>query len=179
MITWVIISFITRLRASFVESFCFSLVAALPSRLLLGDPLCSIFQKMSGNFQDWTPVTLQKTSPGGRRVAKEQEINKARRAGDAVETEKKCAQDANAHLFGFVSGILRSFFAVCLEFCSSVSQIPQVLACKRAGLPVDSLCGPCRTKWQGPFLHLSLVFFLFVSVLGGQNRTTKANLIPK
>ncbi|CDI77241.1 multiprotein bridging factor type 1, putative [Eimeria acervulina] len=44
---------------------------------------------MSGNFQDWTPVTLQKTSPGGRRVAKEQEINKARRAGDAVETEKK------------------------------------------------------------------------------------------
>lgn len=55
---------------------------------------------MSGNFQDWTPVTFQKTSPGGRRVVKEQEVNKARRAGEVIETEKKCAQGVNARLLG-------------------------------------------------------------------------------
>ncbi|CDJ41784.1 multiprotein bridging factor type 1, putative [Eimeria tenella] len=41
-------------------------------------------------FQDWTPVVLQKTSPGGgKRVSKEAEVNKARRAGEVIETEKK------------------------------------------------------------------------------------------
>lgn len=44
-------------------------------------------------FQDWTPVVLQKTSPGGgKRVSKEAEVNKARRAGEVIETEKKCKQ---------------------------------------------------------------------------------------
>ncbi|KAL8433812.1 hypothetical protein Efla_005399 [Eimeria flavescens] len=44
---------------------------------------------MSAHFQDWTPVVLQKGSPSPKRTAKEQEINKARRAGEEIETEKK------------------------------------------------------------------------------------------
>lgn len=44
---------------------------------------------MSASFQDWTPVVLQKGGPSQKRVSKEQEINKARRAGETIETEKK------------------------------------------------------------------------------------------
>lgn len=44
---------------------------------------------MSASFQDWTPVVLQKGGPSPKRTAKEQEINKARRAGAEIETEKK------------------------------------------------------------------------------------------
>ncbi|OEH79660.1 multiprotein-bridging factor 1b [Cyclospora cayetanensis] len=44
---------------------------------------------MPPNFQDWTPVVLQKGGGSQKRVTKEQEINKARRAGESIETEKK------------------------------------------------------------------------------------------
>lgn len=39
---------------------------------------------------------MQKGGPSQKRVSKEQEINKARRAGETIETEKKCMTDTSA-----------------------------------------------------------------------------------
>jgi len=41
------------------------------------------------SFQDWAPVTWQKTKPTGAKAADPKVVNQARRAGDEIETEKK------------------------------------------------------------------------------------------
>ncbi|KYK65307.1 putative multiprotein bridging factor type 1 family transcriptional co-activator, partial [Toxoplasma gondii TgCatPRC2] len=41
------------------------------------------------SFQDWTPVSWNKTGQRQKGVTKEQEINQARRRGEELETEKK------------------------------------------------------------------------------------------
>lgn len=44
---------------------------------------------MASNFQDWTPVVLTKSRVSPKSANREKEVNKARRAGEEIETEKK------------------------------------------------------------------------------------------
>ncbi|KAL8271801.1 hypothetical protein Esti_004273 [Eimeria stiedai] len=160
---------------------------------------------MSANFQDWTPVVLQKGSPSPKRTAKEQEINKARRAGEEIEVEKKIAfnQGRVVSLARFMSmmreaavmlklwsqvlvlGIIDpppvQSSALCLCFCH-FEELHRYQEGRVVSLPrfmsIMREAAVMLKLWSQDLQGTGSVDKLLTEVLGGCNKATKARLCP-